>query len=93
MAAEVVAVHGVPRVADDHLTTLAVRQTPVDDVLAQRTTRSTNVSVSVTIGRQESSVEDDDLSGIPDHLRLLTIEPGHFILFSLESSWMAIHKT
>ena len=59
MVAEVVAVHGVPRVADDHLTALAVRETPVDDVLAQRTTCGLHVPMTRAIRRERPSVEDD----------------------------------
>lgn len=54
--AEVVAVLGVPRVADDHLTALAVRQAPVDDVLAQWTTGRLHVPVAETVGCEGATV-------------------------------------
>lgn len=60
MVAEVVAVHGVPRVADDLLTALALGETPVDDVLAQRTSSGLHVPVTRAIRRERPSVEDVD---------------------------------
>ena len=88
MVAEVVAVHGVPRVADDHLTALALGETPEDDVLAQRTSGGFHVSVTVTrnISPATAVVHVDGAAGA-FHPCFLTVEPGHFILVSLESLW------
>ena len=87
MVAEVVAVHGVPRVADDHLTALAVGETPVDDVLTERTTGGLHVPVTRAVRCEKPSVEDVDGAVRAFHLGFLTVEPGHFILVSLEILW------
>lgn len=75
--AEVVAVLGVPRVADDHLTALTLGETPVDDVLAQRATGGLHVPVTGAIRRKGSAVVDVDGSGGSFHLRFLAVEPSH----------------
>lgn len=86
VVAEVVAVHGVPRVADDHLTALTVRKTPVDDVLTERTTGGLYMPVARAVRSERPSVEDVDGTARAFHLGFFTVEPGHFILVSLESS-------
>lgn len=84
---EVVAVLGVPRVVDDHLAALVRRQAPVDDVLAERAAGGLHVPVAVAIGVEGSSVVDVDGTAGALHLGFLAIQPGHFVLVSLESFW------
>lgn len=88
VVAQVVAVHGVPRVIDNDLPTLTLREPPVDDVLAQRTSGGLHVSVTIAGDVAEAStVVDVDGAAGALHPGLLTVEPGHFILASLESLW------
>ena len=48
MIAQVVAVHGSPCVVDDNLTTLALRQSLIDDILAERTASGSDMNMTIT---------------------------------------------
>ena len=48
MIAQVVAVHGFPCVVDDNLTTLALRQPPIDDIFAERTASGSDMTMTIT---------------------------------------------
>ena len=84
---------GVPRVADDLVTTLALRKPPVDDILAQRPSSSPHVAMTVTVWSQLSPVVNLNLSRTTDILCFFSVKLCHFILVSLEFLWMAVHKT
>jgi hypothetical protein len=90
--AEVVAVLGVPRVADDHLTALALGETPVDDVLAQRTSGGLHVSVAEAIGGEGASVEDFDGAAGAVHLGVLAVERCHSVPHNHEKAGLATYR-
>ena len=46
--AQVVVVHGLPCVVDDNLTTLALRQSPIDDIFAERTASVSDMTMTIT---------------------------------------------
>ena len=74
-------------VVDDNRAAFAVGETPVDDALAEGSSLCLHVPVTVAVGSEGTAVEDVDGARLADDLRFLTIEPGHFILVSLESLW------
>lgn len=80
--AEVGAVHDVSRVVDDHLTAHIGGKPPVDDALAERAVDRLDVSMTVSEGIA-STTAVVHVYGVTGELNLclITIEPGHFILF------------
>lgn len=80
MRAKVIAVHHVPRIADDDGSSLAVRQSPVDDIFAERPTSGLDVTVTITGGitRPTTVVDVDHPSGLLDSC-LFPVEPAELL--------------
>lgn len=58
---------GFPCVVDDNLTTLALRQPPIDDIFAERTASDSDMTMSRTVWLEPASVIDVNLSSRPVH--------------------------
>lgn len=89
MRAKVIAVHHVPCIADDDGSSLAVRQSPVDDVFAERPTSGLDVTVTITRNITPSAtVEDLSSSARAPNLCRFPVKPsgGFHIKLLLESS-------
>jgi len=85
VVAEVVPIGDAEGVVHDYVATFAIRQSPEDDVLAEATSGSFDVTVTVTIGYRKAAVVDVDGATRTFYFRFLAIKPGHVLLVSLES--------
>ena len=89
--AQVVAIHDRELIIHEHMTSLAVRQSPEHDILAEWATSGLNMTMAITrdIAKPAAVVDVDHPSGSLDS-RFFSVEPAE--LFHDNSFWSRAEK-